>query len=132
MTWQSAPSSDSAISMTPGIVYELHEVRVAIERIVDRPVEEAVLGGAIVALGQRLQPLHVPAQLCDLIAVEHPGEVHVPVLLDSVDLTRQVRLGHQRQGFRHHSQSTVIEAELAAAHRCLRCIAPDGSNVLSK
>ena len=103
MTWHSAPSSASAISMTQGVVQELHEVGVAIEGVVDRPVEEAAfrVGTAIEALGQRLQALHVPAQFRHLIAIEHPGEVDVPVPLDGVDLTRQVRLGYQRQGLRH-------------------------------
>ena len=70
------------------------EVRVAIEGVVDRAVEEAALrvGTAIEALGPRLQALHVLAQPRHLIAVEHPGEVRVPVPLDRLDLAGQVRL----------------------------------------
>ena len=54
-----------------GVVQELHEVRVAIEGVVDRPVEEAAfrIGTAIEALRH-------------LIAIQHPVEV---------DVTRPVR-----------------------------------------
>ena len=94
-----------------GVVQELHEVRVAIEGVVDRPVEEAALrvGTAIEALGQRLQALHLLAQFRHLIAIEHPGQIHVPVPLDGVDLTRHVRLGYQRQGFRHRGLLLPID-----------------------
>ena len=103
MTWQFAPSRRLGDLDDAGVVQELHEVRVAIEGVVDRPVEEAAfrVGTAIEALGQRLQALHVLAQCRHLIAIEHRGEVHVPVLFDGVDLTRQVGLGYQRQGLRH-------------------------------
>ena len=95
----------------PGVVQELHEVGVAIEGVVDRPVERAVLGpgGAVVALGQRLQPLHVSAELRDLVAVEHAGEVHVPVPFHGFDLTGQVRLGYQRQGLGHRCSVLRID-----------------------
>ena len=120
MTWQSAPSNASAIPIDAAVVQELHEVRVPVEGVVDCPVDEAVLVvvDAIEALGQRLQALHVPAQIRDLTAVEHRGQVHVPVPLHGVDLTRQVRLGYQRQSFRHRSQSTSIQATSASAKRC--------------
>ena len=80
------------------IVQELHKVGVAVESVVDMPVDEAVAfprQTAVEALGIRLQAVHVRPQRGGLLRVEHRRQVDVPILLNGVHLAGQVRLCYQ-------------------------------------